>query len=196
MSAGRRASSAAIPKHRGPRDVVSDGRDRAAAGHRRGPGRRRRETARTRFFAWLGVGRRARLERELFEAHLRELRLATATLRAEVSVLRHELDLATALAAERTAETRRMSLLLPLVRDSFAAAADRRMRIYLGHAPDVQALEVSPNAVVDLRKRTDVTELEPRGAGDTEILLPLEAPAAAPSASTSAVPQGAHRRTA
>ena len=115
-----------------------------------------------RLLAWLGVGRRAMLERQQFERQLRELRLATAVLKADMSILRHELEIASALAAERAAEAERLALLIPLMRNAFATAAQRQ-HIHLEYSPDVALLTPSPQ-VIDITRRSEVIDLEPAAA--------------------------------
>lgn len=130
-----------------------------------------------RFLAWAGLVRRGSRERQLFEAELRELRLATAILRAEVSILRQELEQARVLAAERADDAARVALLLPLLQRAFAAAADERERVYLGFSPDVKHLVPRVNGTTVPAGARDVIDLEPErvggGSKGGEIVLPL-----------------------
>lgn len=119
----------------------------------------------------------------MLEGHLRELRLATATLRAELSVLRIELEQSMALAAQRRAESARMAALLPLVAQ--LAKAQRGSPIYLDYSPDVAELASI--------KRSDVIELERRDE-ITEIVLADHS--AAESQRRARAAAGLHRRTA
>ncbi len=166
------AKRQAPAKHRAPaRYRIA----RALAASRRARGRRRRPSLLRRIGAWLGFELEAQRERQHFEAQLRELRLANAALRGEMSVLRFELEQAEALAAERSAEAVRSAMLLPLLYRLVAESAQRRARIHLDYSADVQQLAVAP-AIIDL---TDsAAETKP-----TEIVLPVR-------------PAGAHRRTA
>jgi len=129
---------------------------------------------------WLGFGRAAARERAVLEGQLRELRLANATLRAEMSMLRLELDQARALAAERSSEMARLALLRRVV-----ASPDLREKIHLGYSPDVKPLTKTAE-VVDLSDAAAKAPAAASGGGDaTEIVMPVR-----PSA------VGAHRRTA
>lgn len=124
-----------------------------------------------RCLAWMSIGRRAQRERDLLEGQLRELRIATATLRAQVSVMQLEVEQAMALAAERRAQAARLTLLLPLIHNAFAAAAaEARERIHLDYSPDVALLVPA--------KRREVIDLEPRTAATPGIVLPVHTAAA------------------
>lgn len=185
-------------RRRAPRSAVRFGADAPAdALPRRGArGRHRRQTTWDRFLFWLGIGRRERREHELLEAQLRELRLATAVLRAEVSVLRQELELASALAAARSAEAARLSMLLPMVQQSaYAAGVGRRERVHLDFSPDVKQLaafgavgDPAPPAAPAAR----VIDLEPDQEVADDLVLPVQ-PASAPDGPAPVTSEGARR---
>lgn len=182
-------------RRRAPRSAVRFRADsRPDALPRRGTrGRHRRQTRWDRFLFWLGVGRRELRKRELLEAQLRELRVATALLRAEVSVLRQELELASALVAARSAEAARLSMLLPMVQQSaYAAGVGRRERVHLDFSPDVKQLGAFATVADPAPPAARLVDLEPDREVADELVLPVQ-PASVRDEAAPVTSRGARR---
>lgn len=165
MAARARASESAVAKHRADASAVAV-RQRAPSS---GRGRRRRLSTWSRSLTWLGFGRNR--ERTAFEAELRELRLQAAAMRAEVSVLRYELEQAAALAAELGGRRLLRPPSLPIGQGSFTAVAvQREQYFYLDYSPDV--VQVTADRVIEGEDAPapDVIDLRDAPAG-REIVL-------------------------